>query len=202
MMSEFPEDPEPMPPGVDPVGPPPPPPEFIMPIDANIPKEWIVEDNDGWLDIIVPSWGTGPKRTYRVRMIKETRQLYCECPGFIYHGHCHHIPYLQHFVAKPIKRRGVQDTSIVSYITLMAEGKIGADQELVLRFMADHQLLTDREIARDMGFDDPNKIRPRRNELVRIGVVVANGKRKCTVSGKLAYVWLVPGGVLEEMGQI
>lgn len=48
---------------------------------------------------------------------------------------------------------------------------------------------TDQEVSRYMGHGDPNYFRPRRNELVKMGVVRLVGKRKCGVSGKAAMVW-------------
>ena len=48
---------------------------------------------------------------------------------------------------------------------------------------------TDREIAACLGYADPNKVRPRRNELEKMGFVVAKGKRTCLRTGKLAIEW-------------
>ena len=50
---------------------------------------------------------------------------------------------------------------------------------------------TDRELSEFLGYADPNKVRPRRNDLVRLGCVVECGKRVCGVSGKLALTWKV-----------
>jgi len=46
-----------------------------------------------------------------------------------------------------------------------------------------------QSIARGMGFLDPNKVRPRRKELLDMGLVVESGKRVCEFTGKLCYVW-------------
>jgi len=48
---------------------------------------------------------------------------------------------------------------------------------------------TDLEVSRFFGVGDPNYFRPRRFELMRLGVVVEVGKRVCGVSGRLACVW-------------
>jgi len=50
---------------------------------------------------------------------------------------------------------------------------------------------TDQEVSRFAGHSDPNYFRPRRNELVKMGLVVESGKRVCAVSGKTALVWWV-----------
>lgn len=48
---------------------------------------------------------------------------------------------------------------------------------------------TDLEVSRFSGHGDPNYFRPRRNELVKMGLVIEIGKRACAVSGKTALVW-------------
>lgn len=49
--------------------------------------------------------------------------------------------------------------------------------------------MTDQEIAKKLGFSDPNKVRPRRNELVKAGFLVNFGKKKCKITGKMAIFW-------------
>jgi hypothetical protein len=49
---------------------------------------------------------------------------------------------------------------------------------------------TDREIAFFLGYGDPNKIRPRRYELMEVGLIREEGKRKCTVTDRLAITWV------------
>lgn len=51
--------------------------------------------------------------------------------------------------------------------------------------------LTDRELTLRLGYADPNKIRPRRNELAKGGFIYSTGKRTCLVSGKMAMEWRV-----------
>ena len=48
---------------------------------------------------------------------------------------------------------------------------------------------TDLEVSRFAGHSDPNYFRPRRNELVKMGLIVEIGKRECSVSKKTALVW-------------
>ena len=48
---------------------------------------------------------------------------------------------------------------------------------------------TDMEVSRFAGHSDPNYFRPRRNELVKMGLVCEAGRRVCSVSGKTAITW-------------
>jgi hypothetical protein len=48
---------------------------------------------------------------------------------------------------------------------------------------------TDREAMHDLHIIDPNSYRPRRNELVQLGLVENRGKRACEISGKTVIVW-------------
>ena len=51
---------------------------------------------------------------------------------------------------------------------------------------------TDREIARYLGEFDLNRVRPRRNELVREGRIVGRFKKVCQYTGKTVYLWHAP----------
>lgn len=84
----------------------------------------------------------------------------------------------------------VRDTSILAYIELADEQKLGERQAEVLRALKDVGEATDRELAVLMGKADPNYIRPRRNELVSYGFVKEAGKRKCRVTNKMAIIWM------------
>lgn len=85
----------------------------------------------------------------------------------------------------------VSDTSIKTYHEIKDEGLIGERQVKVGDYIFGHPDLTDTEIAHGMGYNDINKTRPRRRELVECGVVTENGKRQCTHTGRTAYVWRV-----------
>lgn len=85
----------------------------------------------------------------------------------------------------------IRTTSIKSYSELKKSGKQVTDQErvyLVIKLMPDR---TDSEIAYLLGYDDKNKVRPRRNELVKEGYVESNGKKYCDITRKLCYVWRI-----------
>lgn len=49
--------------------------------------------------------------------------------------------------------------------------------------------LTDREMAESLGFKDPNKVRPRRNELMKAKIVEEDCKRHCNVGEKISIAW-------------
>lgn len=54
-------------------------------------------------------------------------------------------------------------------------------QTLILQALGDKEM-TAREIANDLGYDDPNAVRPRLTELMQAGKVEAVGKRKDPIS--------------------
>ncbi len=89
----------------------------------------------------------------------------------------------------------VQDTSRLSYGEIKQAG-LGEAQSRVLKAIKYFTVLgapaTDRERARFLGLGDPNKVRPRRFELVSLGLVEEAPKRMCYVSGKLALTWRTP----------
>ena len=54
--------------------------------------------------------------------------------------------------------------------------------------------MTDREIADALGFPDPNAVRPRRKELVDMGLLSESDKRCCAVTGKTVLTWKISKG--------
>ena len=88
----------------------------------------------------------------------------------------------------------MQQTSLLAFDELRNTEKLGDMQKEV--YLALHKLgeATDLEISKFLHFADPNKSRPRRNDLVRFGLVEESHKRKCSVSGKLSIVWKIKGG--------
>ena len=85
-------------------------------------------------------------------------------------------------------RKNVQQTSIESYRGLKP---IGDRCQTTLVFIHAYPNSTDYELATFMGHEDPNIVRPRRNELVKMGLVVCSGKRKCTITQKMSLIWKV-----------
>lgn len=62
--------------------------------------------------------------------------------------------------------------------------------EKILDFMGEREL-TARQIARGMGFSDPNAVRPRLTELKSEGRVKAVGKAKNDLTGRIESIWRV-----------
>lgn len=83
----------------------------------------------------------------------------------------------------------MQDTSLDAYFEIQL--KVGKMQRIVFEAIAHLGCPTDLEIARYLGFTDPNKVKPRRNELVKKNLVTECTKRNCFVSGRKAITWRV-----------
>jgi len=86
----------------------------------------------------------------------------------------------------------VVDTSIIAYKKIMP--KLAAKQETVYNAIAHASRcgfdLTDKELSRVLGWEI-NCVVPRRNELEKLGLIVACCKRKCGVTDEMAYSWKV-----------
>lgn len=81
----------------------------------------------------------------------------------------------------------LQDTSLQSYNQL--RNKLGQAQQRVLDAFEEYGECTDLELCNHLREHDPNSIRPRRKELVDMGLVGEITKRNCKVSGRMAIVW-------------
>ena len=86
----------------------------------------------------------------------------------------------------------IQQTSIESFNSIMPD--IGTRQKLVLNAFSAYEWKygnpgTDREITDFLGLGDPNWVRPRRNELVKKGLLVEDVKRICNISKKRCITW-------------
>jgi len=83
----------------------------------------------------------------------------------------------------------IQDTSLLSYIELVNTGELGLRQNLVYNAIKKHPDLTDSELTKVLGFNDPNKVRPRRKELCSAGLIFCSGKKKCSITKRLCMTW-------------
>ncbi len=81
----------------------------------------------------------------------------------------------------------IQDTSIKAYRE-DALPTLGQRQAEVLKAIRTLGECTNSELAIHLGFSI-NRVTPRCLELRQAGKVVDIGKRKCPVTGRLAYVW-------------
>jgi hypothetical protein len=82
----------------------------------------------------------------------------------------------------------MQQTSLDSYRRIIPQ--LGERQRSVFKAFAFYGRKTDLEIANLLG-KDANFVRPRRNELVRVGLMERCPARKCSVSGRMAITWRV-----------
>lgn len=89
----------------------------------------------------------------------------------------------------------VRETSVSVYEDIKSEGVVLNNQQKVLDALKRFGACTDSEMAQFLGYDDPNKVRPRRKELVDEGLVVRVGTSVCEVSGRRVFVWDLASGV-------
>lgn len=83
----------------------------------------------------------------------------------------------------------IQQTSLVSYVELRQSHKLGQRHAAIIELMRDKIPRTDYEISRALGYADPNTVRPRRNELVKKGLITNAGKRQCNITKKTSMIW-------------
>ncbi|HEC82511.1 MAG TPA: hypothetical protein ENI53_01315 [Thermoplasmatales archaeon] len=98
----------------------------------------------------------------------------------------------------------IRQTSLLAFQDELPH--LGRRQYEVLKAIRDLNLHgihpTDREIAKLLGYADPNKVRPRRHELMEYGLITEAGKKICPVSGKLAIAWKISSRILEKIDLI
>lgn len=117
----------------------------------------------------------------------------CDCPHFRYrHTDCRHI--LEKLLELRGKQVGVRDTSLEAYINIINNPSSLNDryQDILVAVDGLGVPSSDYEIAEYLGFDDPNKVRPRRYELVYNfykPFLEEKGKRICRKTGKTVFVW-------------
>ena len=117
----------------------------------------------------------------------------CSCQHFRFRGtYCRHI--LQKLLDIRGKTDGVRDTSLDAYMEIISNpGSLNDRYQDILIALSDLGVpSSDYEIADELGFDDPNKVRPRRYELVYNfykPFLEEKGKRVCRKTGKTVFVW-------------
>lgn len=84
----------------------------------------------------------------------------------------------------------IRQSSLQSFIQL--QDSLSERQGLIFNCVWNHgEDMTDREIADALGFQDPNAVRPRRKELVDMGLLSESDKRVCAITGKTVLTWKV-----------
>ena len=90
----------------------------------------------------------------------------------------------------------MRDTSLRAYYELVNSGKLTQRHKDVFEWLEKYGPCTARElhthaiedenvIEADLG--GPNYVKPRLTELKQMNAIVENGKRECSVTGKLVY---------------
>jgi len=164
-------------------------PVFYLPQNANIPKQWVVQEDLFQKCIIFPSRGTGNKEFYNVRLNLETRQLSCDCPGFLSKGICHHVKTLIFVSCHPgkLKDVGTFDTSIQSYHAF-SEKDIGDRQLLVLNCLKENGPMSNRMLAEHL-HRPVNTVTGRCFELRSMGTVAECGRAFDFITKRNVIVW-------------
>lgn len=177
--------------------------EYILPLSAEIPKPWIIEENEAEIRFVTGSRTGGhksdPKQAelggYIILMLKETRQMFCRCRGYQTHGHCFHLNYLMGYFDKPIKQRGVQDTSLEAFFNV--QSRLGRSRRVVLEAIRKLGPVSNKEIAHYLDWEI-NCVTPRVNELrtkVVPPLVEDAGKAKRPGSKLPVHCWRAVGAL-------
>jgi hypothetical protein len=86
----------------------------------------------------------------------------------------------------------MRETSLLSYGQIMErETELTQIYQSILSYLTANPSSTDYEITRGLNFSDPNKVRPRRNELVKFGLIVDKGIKICEITHRKAHCWNV-----------
>lgn len=159
-----------------------------MPLNANIPDKW-VDEADGMKIITVPSW-SAEGGIYKVVMDKVTREIRCNCKGFLTRNDCHHVNYLVNFCNKPVHphKIGVQQTSLEAYRSTKL--KLGPHQNQVLDFIANHEPVSNSQISEGLGWGI-NSVTPRVLELRVMEKVKFAGTRFNVKTQRHEMTWSV-----------
>lgn len=168
---------------------PPPPgkkrPLFFLPRGAHVPREWKRKVTLEQMVVVVPSWGTTGAEEFEITVRLHDGLMSCSCPGFRYHGRCHHIRGLLWFSYKPARRAGVQATSLVAFRSI--QDVISARERAVF-----DELLkgpgTNKELAGRLGWPI-NCVTPRVKALRDQGAVAEYG-RVIGSCGRPETVWV------------
>tara|TARA_X000001382_G_scaffold127171_1_gene114693 strand:- start:120 stop:392 length:273 start_codon:yes stop_codon:yes gene_type:complete len=80
-------------------------------------------------------------------------------------------------------KKNVHENSLNCYY--QERPKLSKRAKHIHNFFCEAQgVYTDRQVQVEMGFDEPNNVRPRITELIKAGMLEEVGKAKCNVTGK------------------
>lgn len=83
----------------------------------------------------------------------------------------------------------METNSLKAFQEIKDSGLLGKRQLEVYRAILENPNKTDRELSEILGEEDSNYERPRRRDLVRLGLVEKSGDRLCSISHKTASIW-------------
>lgn len=165
-------------------------PHVILPEGANIPPEWIVNDDEESFSVVVPSWSQKGE-SHLISISKKDSVMRCECLAFDMGKICHHIKGLVWFCYKRKSRKsGVAETSIDS-LAQFSPDDLGERQAEIYEMLSKSCLpLSDNDLSARLGVPI-NCVTGRRNELVKMGVVAEAGTRWDAFTNRTVIVWTV-----------
>ena len=82
----------------------------------------------------------------------------------------------------------IKDTSLLAYIELKEKGKLGGQETVILNLLKKYPNSTNKELSIYSNIPI-NAVSGRMNGLVKKGWAEDNGKRICSITGKLVYQW-------------
>lgn len=159
--------------------------KVFMPINANIPKEWI-KDVDLWYTYVPFPSKAIKDVNYIIRMDNETRQLFCECEGFKFHKICSHIKIFGWVCKK--KPRGTRAVSLEARLSL-SEEQIEGDAKKLTDKLKDKPSTSD-ELEEIFNMRHQT-VSARLSELNKAGFIEPSGMERPTRSGRNAIVWQI-----------
>jgi hypothetical protein len=168
-------------------------PKYFLPECADL-HTLNVHIEDELTEITVPSRSI-PGEKHTVTMDNRTRQLVCDCKGFVYHSYCHHVRALLFFFYKKSKKKGVQDTSIASYYSFTPQD-LERSQFEVYNFLREKGPMCNREISVQMP-KPINAVTARIKELREMGIVYEYGKKFDSVTNRNVTNWMAVDCVVE-----
>lgn len=89
------------------------------------------------------------------------------------------------------RQRRIRKTSVEAFNAFNALTDLGKRQRVVWDAIKKFPNRTALELSALLRKPDPNFVRPRISELLELGLIWENGKRKCRVSGRMALTWFV-----------
>lgn len=83
----------------------------------------------------------------------------------------------------------MRQTSLLSYIQLKIEKRLGEKQQKVFAYISGYPSgCSDRQISEDLNMPI-NCVTGRRNELLRMGLIREKGKRYDEQTNRIVYIW-------------